>query len=175
MMASSFEPANLVGRALPAIELPATNGQSVALGRFKTPRTVIYCYPRTSVPGQPAPTDWDVIPGARGCTPQACTFRDHHAEITARQAGLYGLSTQTTAYQQEMANRLHLPFPVLSDADFRLTEALGLPTFEVDGMRLLKRLTLIVRGSVVETAFYPVSKPVQSAEVVLRWLDANPL
>jgi peroxiredoxin len=174
-MASSFEPSNLVGRALPAIELSATDGQSVGLGRFKTPRAVIYCYPRTSVPGQPAPTGWDLIPGARGCTPQACTFRDHHADITARRAQLFGLSTQTTAYQREMADRLHLPFLVLSDANFQLTDALGLPTFETDGMRLLKRLTLIVRGSVVEAVLYPVPKPEQSVDDVLRWLDTNPL
>jgi peroxiredoxin len=170
-----FDSFALVGCALPAVELGATTGESINLGHLNAPRTVIYCYPRTSVPGQPAPTGWDMIPGARGCTPQACTFRDHHKELESRQAQVFGLSTQSTAYQREMAERLHLPFAVLSDERFELTDALCLPTFEVDRMRLIKRLTLIVRGTTIERVFYPVVNPEQSAAEVMRWLDEHPM
>ena len=165
----------LAGRAMPALSLPSTSGGMVALDVLPAARSVIYAYPRTSEPGQLAPEGWDVIPGARGCTPQACTFRDHHQELAALGAAVFGLSTQTTAYQQEMAARLHLPFPVLSDAEFRLTEALGLPTFTADGMRLLRRLTLILRGSRIEAVLYPVPVPEQSAEDAIAWLRAHPL
>jgi peroxiredoxin len=170
-----FEASTLVGRALPAVELSTTTGESVNLGRLNAPRTVIYCYPRTSVPGQPAPTGWDMIPGARGCTPQACTFRDHYEELEARHAQVFGLSTQTTEYQREMAGRLHLPFAVLSDERFELTDALRLPTFEVDGMRLIERLTLIIRGTTIDTVLHPVVDPTQSAAEVIRWLDEHPM
>ena len=166
---------SLLGVALPAISLPSTRGGTINLGSLKSPRTVIYCYPRTSEPGKPAPTGWDVIPGARGCTPQTCTFRDHYKELSDLGAEVFGLSTQATAYQTEMAKRLHLPFAVLSDERFEFTDVLKLPTFEVDGMRLLKRLTMIVRGPRIEALFYPVPQPEQSAEVVVAWLKANPL
>lgn len=165
----------LPGTALPNVFLPSTRGRSVALRALAAPRTVIYCYPRTSEPGQPAPTGWDVIPGARGCTPQACTFRNRHAELAALQVEVFGLSTQSTAYQAAMAERLHLPFEILSDEHFAFTDALGLPTFETDGMRLLERLTLIVRGNRIEAVLYPVLAPEQSAEAVLAWLRAHPL
>ena len=145
------------------------------LGTLDAPRPVIYGYPRTSEPGKPAPTGWDVIPGARGCTPQACTFRDHHGELAALGAAVYGLSTQAMAYQAEMAERLHLPFAVLSDARFELTDALGLPTFTVDGMRLLQRLTLVIRGNRIEEVFHPVPHPERNAADVLTWLRAHPL
>ena len=135
---------------------------------------MIYCYPRTSEPGKPAPTGWDVIPGARGCTPQACTFRDHYMELSDLGAEVLGLSTQTTAYQTEVAERLHLPFPMLSDEHFEFTDALELPTFEADGLRLLRRLTMIVCGSRIEAVFYPVPQPEQNAEAVVAWLKANP-
>jgi peroxiredoxin len=114
-----------------------------------------------------------MIPGARGCTPQSCAFRDHHAELAALNCAVFGLSTQTTDYQREMALRLHLPFEVLSDAEFRLTDALRLPTFEIDGMRLIKRLTLILRSGIIETVFYPVFPPDRSAEQVLDWLNEH--
>ena len=166
---------SLSGVALPAIFLPSTKGGRIGFGSLTSSRTVIYCYPRTSEPGKPAPTGWDVIPGARGCTPQACTFRDHHKELSNLGAEVFGLSTQTTAYQAEMAERLHLPFPLLSDERFEFTEALGLPTFEADGMRLLKRLTMIVRDTRIETVLYPVPQPEQNAEAVVAWLKANPL
>jgi peroxiredoxin len=165
--------AHLEGMAVPAIALPSTAGGHVDLARLAGPRSVIYCYPRTGRPDEPLPTGWDMIPGARGCTPQSCGFRDHHAELSARGAEVYGLSTQTTDYQREMALRLHLSFPVLSDAEFRLTEALRLPTFTVDGMRLIKRLTLILREGRIEHVFYPVFPPDRSAGEVLAWLDSN--
>jgi peroxiredoxin len=116
-----------------------------------------------------------MIPGARGCTPQACAFRDHHNELAERHAQVFGLSTQSTRYQQEMAERLHLPFAVLSDEQFKLIDALDLPTFEVDGMRLIERLTLIVRRAAVEAVLYPVREPERSAAEVLAWLHAHPL
>jgi peroxiredoxin len=166
---------HLPGLALPQIRLPSTSGRLVDLGALGAGRTVIYCYPRTGRPGEPLPDGWDAIPGARGCTPQACAFRDHHRELAALGADVYGLSTQTTAYQREMAERLHLPFEVLSDAEFAFVEALRLPTFEAGGMRLVKRLTLIVRDGRVEHVFYPVFPPDQSAEQVIDWLQRHPL
>lgn len=164
----------LTGQALPALSLPSTTGGTVDLTALPG-RSVIYAYPRTSEPGKPAPDGWDSIPGARGCTPQACTFRDHHRELAALGAAVFGLSTQTTPYQQEMAERLHLPFPVLSDAEFHLTDALDLPSFTAEGMRLLKRLTLILRGPRIEAVLYPVTAPERSAEEAIAWLKAHPL
>lgn len=165
--------AHLTGAALPALSLSSTAGGFVDLSALGPGRTVIYAYPRTGEPGKPLPEGWDAIPGARGCTPQSCAFRDHHRELSDLGARVYGLSTQSTAYQQEMAERLHLPFDVLSDQDFALTEALGLPTFEVEGMRLLKRLTLVLRDGRIEKVFYPVFPPDRSAQEVLDWLAAN--
>ena len=167
--------AHLVGLAMPKVSLPSTSGRQVDLAGLKGTRTVIYAYPMTGVPGKPLPEGWDMIPGARGCTPQSCSFRDHHAELAVLGADVFGLSTQTTDYQREMSERLHLPFEVLSDADFELTEALRLPTFEADGMRLLKRLTLIVRDGRVEHVLYPVFPPNESAAEVMAWLRSHPL
>lgn len=163
--------AHLIGLAMPALKLPSTAGRSVDLGALPGPRTVIYAYPRTGEPGKALPEGWDAIPGARGCTPQACVFRDHAAELAELGATVFGLSTQTSDYQRELVERLHLPFEILSDADFRLTEALGLPTFEAAGMRLLKRLTLVVREGRIEQVFYPVFPPTESARAVVRWLE----
>ena len=165
----------LLGSLLPRITLTATDGNSVDFSALTAARTVIYCYPRTSEPGGPAPTGWDVIPGARGCTPQACTFRDHYRELAGLQAEVFGLSSQSTLYQQEMVSRLHLPFPVLSDEQLQFADALGLPTFEVDGMRLIKRLTLIAHAGRIEEIFYPVLQPERSAEDVVKWLKTHPL
>ena len=134
-------------------------------------RTIVYCYPRTGRPGETLPDGWDAIPGARGCTPQACAFRDHAADLEALGADVLGLSTQDTAYQREMVERLHLPFEVLSDAEFKLVDALQLPTFEVDGMRLIKRLTLVIRDGRIEHVFYPVFPPDSSAEQIVAWLS----
>jgi peroxiredoxin len=166
---------HLVGSPVPSISLRSTRGRIVDLRGLGAPRTVVYCYPMTGVPGKPLPQGWDLIPGARGCTPQTCGFRDHYQELKDLKAEVLGLSTQTTEYQQEMANRLHLPFEVLSDSKFKLCEALRLPTFEVEGVRLLKRLTMIVRDSKIEHVFYPVFPPNESADQVINWLEAHPL
>jgi peroxiredoxin len=166
---------HLRGLAMPSVRLPSTAGRLVDLGALGAGRTVIYCYPRTGRPGQSLPDGWDMIPGARGCTPQSCAFRDHHRELADLGAEVYGLSTQTTNYQREMAERLHLPFEVLSDAGFALTDALQLPTFEVDGMRLIKRLTLIVRDQRIEQVLYPVFPPNESATQVIGWLERHPI
>jgi peroxiredoxin len=166
---------HLPGLLVPSIRLPSTAGRLVNLGTLSARRTVIYCYPRTGRPGEPLPDGWDMIPGARGCTPQSCAFRDHHLELAELGAEVYGLSTQATEYQREMAERLHLPFEVLSDARFAIVEALRLPTFEADGMRLVKRLTLIVRDQRIEHVFYPVFPPNESAAQVIDWLERHPL
>ena len=162
--------AHLAGIAMPPIRLRSTTGRIVDLSKLTAPRTVIYCYPRTGVPGEPLPTGWDQIPGARGCTPQTCGFRDHFQELSRLRADVFGLSTQSTEYQREMAERLHLPFEVLSDEKFELCDALRLPTFETSGMQLMKRLTMIVRGGKIEHVFYTVFPPDQSAMEVIRWL-----
>jgi peroxiredoxin len=166
---------HLVGMRVPDIALPSTAGRNVVLARAGRPRAVVYAYPRTGVPGEPSPDGWDLIPGARGCTPQSCSFRDHHQELLDLGAEVFGLSTQTTAFQQEMALRLHLPFEVLSDAELRFARALRLPTFEVAGMTLIRRLTLVLRDGRIEHVFYPVFPPDQSAAQTLAWLRAHPL
>jgi peroxiredoxin len=165
----------LLGSMVPQITLAATDGSSVDLSARTTPRILVYCYPRTSELGQPAPTGWDVIPGARGCTPQACSFRDHHRELAALRTEVFGLSTQPTPYQQEVAARLHLPFSLLSDHRREFTDALRLPTFDVDGMRLIKRLTLVLRAGRIEEVFYPVPHPERSGEDLMTWLKPHPL
>jgi peroxiredoxin len=131
---------------------------------------VFYCYPRTGRPGEPLPTGWDAIPGARGCTPEACAFRDHHAELAALGARVFGISTQTTEEQREFATRVHLPFALLSDADLRLVHALRLPTFSVDELTLHRRLTLIAERGVIVKVFYPVFPPDTHAAEVAGWL-----
>jgi peroxiredoxin len=163
---------HLPGMQLPRLALAATDGSKVDLSRLKG-RTVVYAYPRTGVPGQPLLEGWDAIPGARGCTPQSCGFRDHFAEM--RKAGvdhLFGLSTQDSDYQRELAERLHLPFAILSDAGLAFTKALRLPTFEVEGMTLLKRLTLVIDDGQIAHVFYPVFPPDKSAQEVVDWLQA---
>ena len=129
----------------------------------------------TGVPGKPLPSGWDQTPGARGCTPQTCGFRDHFEELRDLKAEVFGLSTQTPEYQLEMAQRLNLPFEILSDADGKLSQALRLPTFEVEGMRLLKRLTLVIREGRIEHVFYPVFPPNESAGEVILWLKQHPV
>jgi peroxiredoxin len=166
---------HLEGLAVPSVPLSSTVGGTVDLLIRSAPRTVIFCYPMTGVPGKPLPEGWDMIPGARGCTPQACNFRDHHQELLELKAEVFGFSTQTTEYQREMAGRLHLPFEILSDAEFNLCDALRLPTFEVDGIRLVKRLTLIVRAGKIEHVFYPVFPSNENADQVIGWLRAHPI
>jgi peroxiredoxin len=162
---------------MPNVVLPATDGRSVRLDApGSQPRTVVYAYPRTGVPGEPSLVeDWDLIPGARGCTPESCAFRDHHGELAAAGAEVFGLSTQDPAYQREAVERLHLPFAILSDFGLELTRALGLPTFEVAGETLLRRLTLVLRDGVVEHVFYPVFPPDRHAAEVLDWLRSGDL
>ena len=165
---------HLPGMKLPDLMLPATDGKTVNLARLKR-CTVVYAYPRTGVPGKPLAEGWDAIPGARGCTPQSCGFRDHFAELS--KAGvdhLYGLSTQDTDYQREVVERLHLPFAVLSDAELKLARALKLPTFEVAGMTLIKRLTLVIDEGTITHAIYPVFPPDKSAADTLTWLSSHP-
>lgn len=164
---------HLPGIVVPPLILPATNGQQVDLRRVGRPRAIIYLYPRTGEPDVPPPDGWDLIPGARGCTPEACGFRDHHAELRTQGAEVFGLSSQSTDYQAEAVARLHLPFPLLSDERHRLAEALGLPTFEFQGTRLYRRLTLVVRDGLIEHVFYPIFPPDRHAEEVLNWLRAN--
>jgi peroxiredoxin len=164
---------HLAGLRLPRLALPATDGSAVDLGGL-TGRTVVYIYPRTGVPGVDPPDGWDLIPGARGCTPQSCSFRDHFAELRALGvARLFGLSSQDTGYQQEAAARLHLPFPLLSDEGLRLASALNLPTFTAAGMTLLKRMVLVIDDGVITRVFYPVFPPDRSAAEVIAWLQAS--
>ena len=165
--------AHLEGMAMPSVTLPATDGTAVDLAAL--PGTVVvYAYPRTAGPDGTVPEGWDMIPGARGCTPQSCAFRDHFAELRALGvAAVFGLSVQDGAYQAEAAARLHLPFPLLSDAGLALADALRLPRFEVAGMVLLKRLTLVLRGGRIAKAFYPVFPPDRNAAEVMDWLRAS--
>ena len=164
---------HLKGVRLPDIALAATDGSSVNLSRLAG-RTVLYVYPRTGRPGVDLPPRWDEIPGARGCTPQSCSFRDHAAELTRLGvAHLHGLSTQDTAYQQEAATRLHLPFALLSDETLQFTRALNLPTFVTSGMTLLKRMAMIVDDGVITHVFYPVFPPDKSAEEVVQWVKIS--
>lgn len=157
---------------LPPIGLPATDGRVVDLSRLPG-LTVVYAYPMTSRPDLPVPEGWDMIPGARGCTPQSCAFRDHFAELRALGVShLFGLSTQDAEWQREAAARLHLPFPLLSDARRELIAALRLPTFEVEGMTLCRRLTMVAEGGVIRKVFYPVFPPDRSAAEVMAWLRA---
>jgi peroxiredoxin len=156
---------------LPQIFLRSTAGGMVDFSNLGVARAVVYGYSMTGVPGKPLPQGWDEIPGARGCTPQSCGFRNRHQELLQLNTSVFGLSTQTTEYQCEMAGRLLLPFEILSDCEFKLCDALRLlPTFDVDGMRLLKRLTLIAWRGRTEHIFYPVFPPDQSADQVLSWL-----
>ena len=162
---------HLTGIKLPDLALPATSGGPVNLSKLKG-RTVVYIYPRTGVPGQALPTGWDTIPGARGCTPQSCSFRDHFGELKRLGvAQLFGLSAQDTAYQQEAATRLHLPFPILSDEKLAFTRALRLPTFSVDGMTLIKRMALVIDDGTITKVFYPVFPPDKNAQEVITWLQ----
>jgi peroxiredoxin len=167
---------HLVGMTIPPIGLVATDDSSVVLSALPG-RTVVFAYPRTGEPGKISLVDeWDMIPGARGCTPQTCAFRDLFAELKAAGAGqVFGLSTQDNVYQTEMASRLHLPFPVLSDEKLLLARALKLPTMQVAGLTLIKRLALIVDDARISHVFYPVFPPDRNAGDVLQWLKDHPV
>lgn len=164
--------AHLLGSELPPLSLPATDGETVDLHRASTGMLVLYLYPRTGRPGVEPSPGWDEIPGARGCTPQSCSFRDHHAVLTRLGARVAGLSSQTSEYQREAVERLNLPFPLLSDPELRLAAALDLPTFEVEGVRLFRRITLVARAGAIVKVFYPVFPPDRNADEVIAWLRA---
>jgi peroxiredoxin len=171
--------AHLRGTRVPSIPLPSTAGGAVDLSALAG-RTIVYCYPRTGRPDQAVPDGWDQIPGARGCTPQSCAYRDHYAELQALEARVFGLSTQTTDYQREAVTRLHLPFALLSDRELKFARALRLPTFEFawnfgdQPAELIKRLTLVLRAGRVEHVFYPVFPSNMDAERVAAWLAQHP-
>ena len=163
---------HLLGSRMPPVTLTATSGATVDVSAIAG-WVVYYCYPMTGRPDVALPDNWEQIPGARGCTPQSCAFRDHYAELTALHAQVFGISTQSTAYQLEAVERLHLPYAMLSDENFDLTQAMQLPLMEVAGMRLIKRLTLIVHDGIIRKVFYPVFPPDQNAADVIEWLRAN--
>ncbi|MGP9503234.1 MerR family transcriptional regulator [Specibacter sp. AOP5-B1-6] len=168
--------AHLPGLAMPALVLESSDGGQVDLARLGAGRSIIYLYPLTGVPGTDLPQGWDAIPGARGCSTEACDFRDHFAQLQA--AGVervHGFSSQEPVYQREVANRLRLPFTMLSDIGFQLAEALDLPTFAApDHPRLYSRLTLVVSDGIIEHVFYPIFPPNTHAQQVLAWLEAQP-
>jgi peroxiredoxin len=161
---------HLLGMAIPSIALSSTRGGTVNLALAKQDRTIVYCYPRTGEPGKPSPDGWDAIPGARGCTPQSCSMRDNYHAIRSQEAEVFGLSTQSTAYQSEAVSRLHLPFALLSDEPLHLSHALRLPTFKVNEWTLIKRLTLVLHRQRIEKVFYPVFPPDKHGDQVVAWL-----
>jgi peroxiredoxin len=164
---------HLVGMRMPSVPLAATDGTTIDLSS-QAGLVVVYTYPKTGIPGIENPAGWDLIPGARGCTPQSCAFRDRFAELKALGVNrLFGLSTQDSAYQREAVDRLHLPFPILSDEQLSLTGALRLPTFQTSGMTLLKRLTLVIHNGKIDHVFYPVFPPDRNASDVIAWLTAK--
>jgi peroxiredoxin len=171
---------HLTGMTLPPMTLHATDGQDVDLSALSG-RTVLYIYPRTGRPDRPGSAEWDAIPGARGCTPQSCGFRDHFAELHGLcVSAIFGLSTQSTEYQREAVERLHLPFPLLSDGRLIFTNAMRLPTFQFEPYgaeipTLLKRMAFIIRDGRIEMVFYPVFPPDRNAKDVVAWLRQNPM
>lgn len=166
-----YDPSSINASTLPSLDLLATNGSTVNLSQVDSEYLVIYAYPRTSAPGVIPLKDWDIIPGAKGCTPQSCSFRDHHDELQALGASVFGISTQSTEYQYEAAQRLHLPFLLLSDSKLEFANALGLPTFKVEDQILLGRLTLICQRGRIRHVMYPVQKPEENASNVLSLLS----
>ncbi len=164
---------HLTGKRLPDLGLPSTGGRKILLAQLGQPRTVLYLYPMTGRPGISLPEGWDLIPGARGCAPESCGFRDHYAELQAVGTDVYGLSSQSSDYQTEAAARLQLPFPLLSDESLSLADTLQVPTFSVEHKRLYKRLTMVVVDGRIEHVFYPVFPPDSHADEVLVWLREN--
>ena len=164
--------AHLLGSHLPNLSLVSTSGYHINL-RHRQGLTVLYVYPLTARPGVPLPNGWNEIPGAQGCTPESCAFRDHHTEIRQLGAEVFGLSTQSTDYQREVRERLHLTFDLLSDEAFTFTEALSLPTFTVASMRLLRRVTIISNSGVIERVFYPIFPPDRHPADVVSYLKTR--
>lgn len=163
---------HLNGMELPSISLPTTSNRVINLAKLTKP-TVIFFYPRTGEPTKPTPEGWDLIPGARGCTPQSCGFRDLYKEFQDLGFDVFGVSTQDTDYQKEFVSRNHISFEILSDAKLELTQALRLPTFEYNGMTLHKRMAWVIENGKIEKVFYPVFPPNENASVVLSWLQAR--
>ena len=164
---------HLVGMALPEISLRSTADRSVSLAHIAQEPAVFFFYPRTGRPDEPAPVGWDEIPGARGCTPQSCGYRDQYKAFQALGVQVFGVSTQTTEFQQEFVRRMNVPYEILSDSDFVLTKALRLPTFDFNSMRLFKRIAIVARNGKIEKVFYPVFPPDKNAETVLAWLTSE--
>lgn len=166
---------HLPGATIPRLVLDATDGSRIDLANSARGRWVLFVYPKTGAPGQEMPSGWDEIPGARGCTTEACGFRDNLSALHAAGAGaVYGLSAQDTQYQREAVARLHLPYPLLSDTELLLRDAMGFPVFEAGGMTLFKRMTLVVAGDRIEHVFYPVFPPDAHAAQVVEWLQRHP-
>jgi peroxiredoxin len=166
---------HLPGLAVPRVLLPSTFGGLVDLSRLRAPRIVVYCYPMSGVPGKPLPKGWDDIPGVRDSIPQASNFQDRYGEFLRLGVDIFGLSTEASERQREVARRMNLPYEILSDAELKFCGELRLPTFQVNGTSFLKQLTLVIRGSRIEHALYPVFPPDQSAEQVMQWLYDHPL
>ncbi|WP_223693116.1 MerR family transcriptional regulator [Leifsonia poae] len=167
---------HLPGLPIPPLALPTSDGGRIDLARLGRGRTIVYLYPLTGRPGVDLPDGWDAIPGARGCSTEACDFRDQYDDLRAAGVdAVYGFSSQQVDYQHEVVERLQLPFPMISDERHELADALSLPTFEAGGMRLYSRLTLVLREGTIEHAFYPIFPPNTHAQQVLRWLSAHPL
>ena len=164
---------HLAGMEVPDVQLETTKSRFFNLRAESEKPTVIFFYPRTGEPGEPAPPDWDIIPGARGCTPQSCGFKDLFKEFKSVNVQVYGASSQDSVYQKEFVERMHIPFEILSDRDFQLTEALKLPTFTYNGMRLIKRLALLIDKRTIGKVFYPVFPPNENASTVLDWIKTN--
>jgi peroxiredoxin len=160
---------HLTGNSLPSISLASTQGKYIDLSTISG-YVVIYCYPMTGRPGVDLPTGWDDVPGARGCTPQSCAFRDHYQELNELGSQVFGLSTQSSEYQAEAKMRLHLPFELLSDSELTFAHTLNLPIFEIDNKQLIKRVTLVVKNGSIVKVFYPVFPPDQNADDVINWL-----
>lgn len=165
---------HLVGMAAPDLDLPTTNNRLINFRAEATKPTVVFFYPRTGEPGSSSPADWDLIPGARGCHHHFCGFRNIHREFPQEGYTVFGASAQSTSYQQEFVQRMHIPFEVLSDEEFRLTDALQLPTFSYQSQRLIKRLTLVLNQGRIVQVFYPVFPPDKNADTVLSWIRAQP-
>ncbi len=164
---------HLLGSAVPSLPLPSTLGGQLDLAEAARALLVVYVYPRTGRPGEPLPEGWDEIPGARGCTPQSCAFRDHVQDLAAYAASVIGISAQSPAEQSEFAEREHIPYPLLSDSDLRLAHRPGLPAFEIAGMRLYRRLTFIASQGRIDKVFYPVFPPERNASEVLAWIEES--
>jgi peroxiredoxin len=164
---------HLGGASAPAIRLPTTGNRWIDFGEEASTPMVVFFYPRTGEPGKPNPPDWDMIPGARGCHHHFCGFRNIHQDFQQEGFKVFGASAQSTAYQQEFVQRMHIPFEVISDQEFRLTDALKLPTFEYHSTRLIARLALVLNKKKIVHAFYPIFPPDKNAEMVLAWIQGH--